>query len=194
MIHCVRVDAIVLSNSTSTPFFTLPVERRTVVPSTSGHFKLSITRDGVGYNTSCISYGSSASSVSDALDYTDPVADLGGASVVRQGNGSSTYDYGYTYTISAANTTLSLGGSIDDIDVAGMGTSVGCSRVSTLGSWDEEANWDTGVVPGSADEAREVVDYEPSGIEILQSLAGLVRSITSEMKCIVYLRRSISVG
>lgn len=132
--------------------------------------------------------------MSDALDYTDPVADLGGASVVRQGNGSSSYSYGYTYTISAANTTLSFGASIDDIDVAGMGTSGGCSRLSTLGFWDDEANWDTGVVPGSADEARKVVEYDSRDIYIVRSLEGLVQMILSQMECVSYLRPSTSAG
>lgn len=91
--------------------------------------------------------------MSEALDNTDPIADLGGASVVRQGNGSSAYSYGYTYHVSAVNSSLRLGAYVD-FEVAGNGLRHGCSRVSTLGLWDEEVNWDTGVVPGLTDEAR----------------------------------------
>lgn len=81
------------------------------------------------------------------------MAGLGGALVVRQGNGSSAYSYGYTYLVSAVNSTLNLGAYVG-FEVAGSGLQHGCSRVSTLGLWDDEVNWDTGVVPGPTDEVR----------------------------------------
>lgn len=125
---------------------------RAVLPDPLGHFKLGVTRDGIGTNTSCISYGASATAVSDALDDLDPVEDFGGVTVFRQGDGSSGYGYGFVYYITAANSSKSLGGSIE-IELMGSGVEVGCARLSTLGYWDETANWDTGVVPTSTDDA-----------------------------------------
>lgn len=118
----------------------------------AGHFKLSVTRDGVNFVTSCISYGASAVAVAAALDALDPVADLGGSAVARMGDGSSTaYDYGFVYHISTSDPSQNLVSSVG-IELAGSGVEHGCARVSTLGYWEDAMNWDTGVVPASTDE------------------------------------------
>ena len=124
---------------------------RYVLPATTGHFKFTVTRDGVGLNTSCISYGATAAAVADALDALDYVDDLGGSTVVREGDGSSQYNYGFVYYMSASNASESLAGSVD-MEIIGSGVDHGCARVSTLGFWDEPDNWDTGVAPTSTDE------------------------------------------
>lgn len=126
---------------------------RHVLPSSdTGHFKLRVDRDGVDFNTSCISYGASAGAVAAALNALDPVDDLGGSSVARQGDGSSpAYDYGFVYDISASNSSQNIVSSIG-IELAGSGVEHGCTRLSSLGYWEDELNWDTGVVPASADE------------------------------------------
>ncbi|CAM9787351.1 unnamed protein product, partial [Hapterophycus canaliculatus] len=123
---------------------------RHVIPSTSGHFKLSVTRDGVGFNTSCISYGASGDAVVAALDVLDPIADMGGSTVVREGDGSSLkYAYGFVYNISAANPNFV---NLIGIQIAGSGVEHDCARLSTLGYWGDESNWNTGAVPTSTDE------------------------------------------
>ncbi|CBJ49166.1 hypothetical protein Esi_0207_0025 [Ectocarpus siliculosus] len=125
---------------------------RYVIPADEGHFKLSITRDGAGYNTSCLFYGASATAVAAALDALDPIDDLGGSTVVREGDGASPeYNYGFVYHIVASNSSENLVNSVD-IDVVGSGVQHGCARLSTLGYWEDELNWDTGVVPSSTDE------------------------------------------
>lgn len=126
---------------------------RHVIPAADeGHFKLSITRDGVGYNTSCLSYGASATAVAAALDALDPIDDFGGSTVVREGDGaSSEYNYGFVYYIVASNSSENLVTSVD-IDIAGSGVQHGCARLSTSGLWEDDLNWDTGVVPSSSDE------------------------------------------
>lgn len=135
---------------------------RNVVPATTlGHFKLSITRNGVGFNTSCISYGASGAAIVAALDVLDPIADLGGSTVVRGGDGSSSaYEYGFVYDISAANPSENLVNSIG-LAVAGSGLEHDCARPATVGYWVDESNWDTGVVPTSTDEVRssDVAEY-----------------------------------
>ena len=117
-----------------------------------GHFKLSVIRDSVSFTTSCISYGASVVEVAAALDALDPVDDLGGSTIVRQGNGlSSTYNYGFGYYISASDLSQNLVSSLE-IDVAGSGVESGCARLSTLGYWEDGLNWDGGVAPASADD------------------------------------------
>ena len=69
--------------------------------------------------------------------------------MVREGNGSSQYNYGFVYYMSASNSTDA--GSVN-MELAGSGVEHGCKRVSTLGYWNEPDNWDTGVVPTSTDE------------------------------------------
>lgn len=126
---------------------------RHVLPAAdTGHFKFSVTRDGVSFNTSCISYGAPAGTVAAALDALDPFDDLGGSAVVRQGDGSSSaYDYGFVYYISASNSSQNLVSSIE-IELAGSGVEYGCARLSTLGYWEDGLNWDAGVAPVSTDE------------------------------------------
>lgn len=92
--------------------------------------------------------------MSEALNDVDPVDDLGGADVVREGDGSSDYNYGYIYYISAANSSENFASSVD-IEIVGSGIEYGCARLSTLGYWDDASNWDTGVVPTSVDEASQ---------------------------------------
>lgn len=92
--------------------------------------------------------------MSEALNNVDPVDDLGGADVVREGDGSSDYNYGYIFYVSAANSSENLASSIG-IEIVGSGTEYGCARLSTLGYWDDATNWDTGVVPASVDEASQ---------------------------------------
>lgn len=105
-------------------------------------------------NTSCISYGASGAAVVSALDLLDPIADLGGSSVVRQGDGSSlAYNYGFVYNISAADPSEKFVDSIG-VEVAGSGVEHDCARLSTLGYWDDESNWNTDAVPTSTDEVR----------------------------------------
>lgn len=127
----------------------------------------------MGFNTSCISYGASAAAVADALDALDYVDDLGGSTVVREGDGSSQYNYGFVYYISASNSSESLAGSVD-MELAGSGVEHGCARVSTLGYWNEPDNWDTGVTPTSADEA--------SSTRTITSLSHVVNGATSYRK------------
>lgn len=126
---------------------------RQVIPSADvGHFKLSVTRDGVNFITSCISYGASAVEVVAALDALDPVDDLGGSAVVRKGDGSSpAYNYGFSYYISASDSSQNLVSSLG-IELAGSGVEDGCARLSTLGYWEDGLNWDSGVVPTSTDD------------------------------------------
>lgn len=125
---------------------------RRVISASVGHFKLGITQDGLEHKTSCISYGASSIAVSEALDSLDPVDDLGGSKVVRKGDGSSGYSYRYLYDISASN---SSGNMVDSVELKliGSGVDIGCSRLSTLGYWDEATNWNSGMVPASNDEA-----------------------------------------
>ena len=118
----------------------------------AGHFKLSVTRDEVSFTTSCISYGASAVEVAAALDALDPVDDLGGSAVVRQGDGSTpAFDYGFVYDISASDSSLNLVSSLG-IELAGSGVESGCGRLSTLGYWEDGLNWDAGVAPVSTDD------------------------------------------
>lgn len=118
----------------------------------AGHFKLSVTRDGVSFITSCISYGASADTVAAALDSLYPVHDLGGSAVVRQGDGSSSaYNYGFVYDISASDSSQNLVSSLG-MALAGSGVESGCARLSTLGYWEDGLNWDTGVAPASTDD------------------------------------------
>lgn len=126
--------------------------RRQVLSSPSGHFKLGVIRNGVGFNTSCISYGASSIAVSNTLQDLNPIHDLGGAVVFRQGDGSSAYNYGFSYEISASNTSESLADSLE-IDFIGSGVESGCTRLSTLSYWDDASNWDVNMVPSALDEA-----------------------------------------
>lgn len=106
----------------------------------------------MGYNTSCLSYGAPATAVAAALDAVDPIDDLGGSTVVREGDRAlSEYNYGFVYYIVASNSSENLVTSVD-IDVAGSGVQHGCARLSTSGYWEDQLNWDTGVVPSSTDE------------------------------------------
>lgn len=128
---------------------------RDVVPSAAGEgqFKLRGTAGGTDFNSSCIPYGASVSHVSEVLAALDPIDDVGGVSVAREGDGSSAYSYGYTYYIGAFNSSSNLT-DVAWIEVLGSGPESGCSAITTMGYWDDETNWDSGVVPGSNDEVR----------------------------------------
>ncbi|CAM9742517.1 unnamed protein product, partial [Scytosiphon promiscuus] len=155
-----KADSIQLSVTSSEDLFRLQLTAsRYVIPSTTtGHFKLSVTRDGVGTNTSCISYGASGAAVVAILDLLDPISDLGGSTVIREGDGSSsTFKYGFVYNISATDPNVNLVDSID-VEVAGSGVDHDCARLSTSGYWSEDSNWNTGAVPTSTDEVTIPID------------------------------------
>lgn len=139
-------------SSTSTAQCTCELSRKVLPSADVGHFKLSVTRDGVSFITSCISYGASAAEVAAALDALDPVDDLGGSAVVRKGDGSSSaYSYGFVYYISASDSSQNLVSSLG-IELAGSGVEGGCARLSTLGYWEDGLNWDAGEAPASTDD------------------------------------------
>lgn len=125
---------------------------RQVLPSAEGHVKLSVDQNGLTFNTSCISYGATATAVSSALNALGLIEDLGGASVTREGDGSSEYSYGFVYYLSASNTSISLTESVKT-QFLGSGEDFDCAKLWTSGRWDEAANWDAGVLPASDDEA-----------------------------------------
>lgn len=124
--------------------------RRHVLFAPSGHFKLGAVQNGVRFNTSCISYGASSTAVSNALQDLNPIHDLGGAVVFRQGDGSSAYNYGFSYEISLES--KNLADSLE-IDFVGSGVESGCTRLSTLSYWEDGSNWDVNTVPSALDEA-----------------------------------------
>lgn len=124
--------------------------RRHVLFAPSGHFKLGAVRNGVRFNTSCISYGASSTAVSNAFQGLNPIHNLGRAVVLRQGDGSSAYNYGFSYEISLEN--KNLADSLE-IDFVGSGVESGCRRLSTLSYWDDGSNWDVHTVPSALDEA-----------------------------------------
>ena len=87
-----------------------------------------------------------------ALDALDPIGDLGGSAVVREGDGlSSAYNYGYVYYISASDSSQDLVNSLG-MAFAGSGVEHDCEKLSTVGYWGDAQNWDAGVMPTSTDE------------------------------------------
>eukprot|EP00752_Nemacystus_decipiens_P010621 g9459.t1 len=149
---------ISLTSSGTEYHLQLGASRRVLPSADVGHFNLSVTRGGVSFVTSCISYGASAVEVAAALDALDPIDDLGGSTVVRQGDGlTPAYSYGFVYYISASESSQNLVTSLG-IQVAGSGVESGCARLSTLGYWEDGLNWDTGVAPASTDDVTVPVD------------------------------------